>query len=353
VLTLGARRLRGVNADVIYIDEAAFIDNKLFGDVIVPITEMKQCVLIMISSPGKVRFYDRLMELRDSVTRLPIFNTFKLDLVCPRCRRKSDPSRCTHRVSWIPSWKSRNKQEIAKAIYGEDDQDSYTRESMGLSGEDRSGWFNRSALNFLRVRIPWKPDTRAMARRVVITCDPNAHGALSRNAMAYVAMVRDDDTDEFVVRFVYGRNTQHAAMQLLGQTRTSHKWNGGSKGGDCFAYGKTVPPSKSNSAARSWSARRSSAMNAGDTSCGGRQTPHASTYSLRSALVKPATVSLPTSSDSKRAAVCVERKRKKGPGATSGACVRKKLRIGSSRCRPAKSSACCAVREPARAMPSR
>jgi hypothetical protein len=47
----GSKALRGVGGDVIYLEEAAFMDLKMFNEVIVPLLELETTALICISTP--------------------------------------------------------------------------------------------------------------------------------------------------------------------------------------------------------------------------------------------------------------------------------------------------------------
>jgi len=46
-----AKTLRGVGGDIVYMEEAAFMDLEVFYQVIVPLLEMDSCALICISTP--------------------------------------------------------------------------------------------------------------------------------------------------------------------------------------------------------------------------------------------------------------------------------------------------------------
>ncbi len=66
---LSLHTLRGVGADVVYVDEAAFAHPALVHQIILPLFEMRKTALICISSPGgENNFYTQLMRIKHPVT---------------------------------------------------------------------------------------------------------------------------------------------------------------------------------------------------------------------------------------------------------------------------------------------
>ena len=62
----GSKALRGVGGDVIYLEEAAFMDLKMFNEVIVPLLELETTALICISTPqDSTNFYSLMFEMKD------------------------------------------------------------------------------------------------------------------------------------------------------------------------------------------------------------------------------------------------------------------------------------------------
>ena len=116
------------------------MDLRVFYEVVVPLLEMGQAVLVMISTPvDSFNFYSALMELRDPVTKQRIFLVYSVDLVCERCQKKPHPERCRHRLRMLPPWKSAEKMDLV-ALIMKDQQTTLQRESMCvvLSTPDRS-----------------------------------------------------------------------------------------------------------------------------------------------------------------------------------------------------------------------
>lgn len=84
----------------------------------VPLLEMGDSVLIMISTPvDSFNFYTELMELRDPITGERILHSYVEELICPKCKETEHPEDCRHYLFKIPPWKSAAKLDIVKQIY--------------------------------------------------------------------------------------------------------------------------------------------------------------------------------------------------------------------------------------------
>jgi hypothetical protein len=85
--------------------------------VVVPLLEMGDSVLIMISTPvDSFNFYTELMELRDPSTNERILHGYVEELICPKCKETEHPEDCRHYLFKIPPWKSAAKLDIVKQI---------------------------------------------------------------------------------------------------------------------------------------------------------------------------------------------------------------------------------------------
>lgn len=104
-------KLRGSNADLLIVEEAAYIDKKLWQEVIVPILGMNATTLVMISSPkGRDNFFSRLVDTVDKNGE-NVFAVYAPDLVCRRCKQKpiDEQKKCRHMMHLMPWWKSVEK----------------------------------------------------------------------------------------------------------------------------------------------------------------------------------------------------------------------------------------------------
>ena len=136
-----AKTLRGVGGDVLYLEEAAFLDLQVFYEIVVPLLEMDTTALIAISTPqDKQNFYSEMFELKDARGD-PFFRTIRVSLVCKACEEAGKGSECTHNQDLIPPWKSAAKLDMVRALYG-DQKDLMQRESMGQITSDANSVFN-------------------------------------------------------------------------------------------------------------------------------------------------------------------------------------------------------------------
>ena len=181
------KTLRGVGGDVIYLEEAAFLDIQVFYQVIVPLLEMDSTAMIAISTPqDSLNFYSEMFELKDHLGK-PFFKQIKVSLICDMCRAAGKGEDCNHMSHWIPPWKSRDKFLMAKALYGSN-TDLLKRESMGETTDDANSVFSSKDVNVLlespRVKLDSSPDY------VIIAADPNGGGS---SQFAVVSIVLEGD----------------------------------------------------------------------------------------------------------------------------------------------------------------
>ncbi len=180
-----AKTLRGVGGDVLYLEEAAFLDLQVFYEIVVPLLEMETTALIAISTPqDKQNFYSEMFELKDARGD-PFFRTIRVSLVCAACEEAGKGSECTHNQDLIPPWKSAAKLDMVRALYG-DQKDLMERESMGQITQDANSVFNMSDVESLMQlqALDFTPDYFFTA------VDPTGGGA---SYMAIVSVVLHED----------------------------------------------------------------------------------------------------------------------------------------------------------------
>jgi hypothetical protein len=111
--------LRGVGANIIYCEEAAFMDMRVFYEVIVPCCEVKDTALIMISTPqGRWNFYSELLSTKDEHGN-DFFNVVRVGNACARCIEEEKEETCRHPCENRPSWKPDENYKKMEAMYGE------------------------------------------------------------------------------------------------------------------------------------------------------------------------------------------------------------------------------------------
>lgn len=123
-----------MSGDVIILEEAAYCDPQLIGEVVVPLLAMQSSCLLCISTLlERGNHYSRMFELK-SATGDPLFETMTISLVCEACMKTDAPEKCTHMLHEMPRWLSSQKLETVKMLLS-DDSAMLLRESMGVSAD--------------------------------------------------------------------------------------------------------------------------------------------------------------------------------------------------------------------------
>jgi len=177
--------LRGTTADVLVIDEGAYVDLRLFYEVIIPLLENARTVMLIISTPtNSFNFFSRLMQLKDKSGR-PLFLVLSADLVCQRCKKTEHPENCRHLVYLLPRWKSEDKMDLAQMIM-QDETTTLLRESRGLIIDHAQAYLKPDEIDrFLLLPLFVFIDN---PRYVLVAIDPNARAGKSSSNMALFAM---------------------------------------------------------------------------------------------------------------------------------------------------------------------
>ena len=167
-------RLRGAGGDLVILEEAAFIDESVFNEVVIPLLEVSNTALVGISTPlDKNNYYSSLVNLVDD-TGTKVFHVFEAKNACDKCIAElEDPSQCPHVTLERPAWKSKEKQKIVKALY-KNNQTLLMRESMGIITEDVSGLFHQKSVEALISSDGIPPPKGATC--VFVAIDPNGGG---------------------------------------------------------------------------------------------------------------------------------------------------------------------------------
>jgi hypothetical protein len=169
-----ARTLRGTGGDLIILEEAAFISTDVWTEVVILLVEVKNTALIAISTPlDASNFYSTLVNMKDENNN-SVFEVLEARAACQLCiETLSDPSKCPHVQLERPSWKSKEKQKVVKALYAGNEQ-TMLRESLGVVTEGTNGVFLRKQVQhvFTSDRLPIPCDTR----HIYVAIDPNGGG---------------------------------------------------------------------------------------------------------------------------------------------------------------------------------
>lgn len=167
------------------------MDLAVFYEVIVPLLEVQNTTMIMISTPGNSgNFFSQLFLLKDPQTRMPLFLIVDCELVCDRCKTKRRPTDCVHMLAQVPPWKESGGVSSARQIL-KDHQAIMQRELFGSVADDSRVLIDRRTLEMFKAREPWRPrsDEQAMFPWCMVTLDPNSSGKIGSSETALAAMV--------------------------------------------------------------------------------------------------------------------------------------------------------------------
>lgn len=188
------------------VDEIGYIERYIFFNVILPVLQVANTVLLCITSAtDDTSWVSRITNYRDPQGR-PLLFSSNFTGACERCR-KLEPvlmMKCTHRRDANPPFKSKSQRRKWGAIYElEGDTDANMRENYGIITSSRSAAFDSAHITrfFDPAHRFAAPDAYANSGRVprVFCCvDPN--GASQRNNTAVVIGYYDMMERKVVVR---------------------------------------------------------------------------------------------------------------------------------------------------------
>jgi len=135
--------VRGCDADLVILEEAAFITQPFFNAVIVPLIGVNQTAILAISTPGEgdSNYYNLLLDLKDE-DGAPMFLTIEIGLACDVCRDEGKAADCTHTRVRLPPWKSKARQRKQRRILAQTDPEVMAREVMGVTVSEGVHPFN-------------------------------------------------------------------------------------------------------------------------------------------------------------------------------------------------------------------
>lgn len=186
--TLWCVGLRGVTANLVVIEEAAFISPPLFFEVITPLLGVAGTAIVAISTPhtDSDNYYTTLMDLKDpDDPNSSLFKTIRIGLACEQCVAEGVAASCPHKQDLIPPWKSADRQRKMRKIM-ESDEHLFLRENLGMLS-------NANVYVFRGPSIQWlhdAPHYRLQSSPDILYCavDPSGGGSQSDYAMVTVAI---------------------------------------------------------------------------------------------------------------------------------------------------------------------
>jgi len=167
-----------LTAQLLVVDEAAFVDRRLFTEGLFPILRMKDTALLCLSSPGdESNHYSRMVQAVDSATQKPVFKYIQAKQICDECLKlpNEEAVKCEHIKNTSP-WINHRRSKKFQALY--DDPVLAMAEYGGVIRSSNMSAFRKSEILTLfdenqtpRVR------TTATPSMIFITADNNGGGS--------------------------------------------------------------------------------------------------------------------------------------------------------------------------------
>jgi hypothetical protein len=182
---------------VIILEEAAFIDQSLFHNIIVPLLGVDDTAVLAISTPdGKGNYYSELLYIKDHRGHL-LFKSIVVGLACLDCQEKGRASECKHLLQELPTWKSKESQMLQKALLPDE---TYERESQGLILDRLTPAFKREDVKAFIEGPRYRFKSFVGVVRMAI--DPNG-GSSKSSQLAITSSARNTEGKVVVSVFIY------------------------------------------------------------------------------------------------------------------------------------------------------
>lgn len=132
-------KLRGVSGQIIFIEEAAYVDPKTFLTVIVPLMKIQHSTILGISSPGdRFNYYSALFLSTDEFGN-QLFEQLTIDKICGACQERQAPD-CPHTKFEAPDWNPIGRARTVAHLL-KDNPEMLQREAQGKQHTQISVFF--------------------------------------------------------------------------------------------------------------------------------------------------------------------------------------------------------------------
>ena len=186
---------RGNQLDVAVIDEAGFVKDKTFRELLVPLIQLSGTLCLMISSPpAQDNFFTRALTEEDSSGER-IADSLHINQLCQACQDACKAT-CPHKENIQPPWKNDPKRAEQMAIlYG--DANTMLRESAGVLKTDGEPAFEPGYVTAFKESIPVILTQPPVA--LLISIDPSGGGFHSDCGITILAVDISDGLKLLVV----------------------------------------------------------------------------------------------------------------------------------------------------------
>lgn len=124
--------IRGFGPKFLILEEAAYINERTFTHVVVPVLKMKKVCMVAIST-----LHESENNYFNEIVRQNIMRTIKYELICTDCYKKGIRDICPHRER--PPWHSEENDDVLRRLIGNDD--AYERENLGMDSAGLNNQF--------------------------------------------------------------------------------------------------------------------------------------------------------------------------------------------------------------------
>lgn len=170
---LPLQSLKGVGGNVVVLEEAAYCDQQVINEVVLPLLSVKDSVLLCISTLlGASNMYSKMFNLIKP-NGDPLFETVQINLVCEECAKTDHPEKCTHKTNELPRWLSSDNVEMIKLML-QDDPELLLRETMGINAESTTRAFKECDVEMFVSRSRLTPPRM---QHIFTAVDPAGGGA--------------------------------------------------------------------------------------------------------------------------------------------------------------------------------
>lgn len=198
--------LRGIDADIIFLEEAAFIPLEVITVIVLPLVRLRNAALIGISTPGteEDNFFGEMMKLKDPHDPDDtMFDIVTIGLVCDACKKRKKGDSCRHLSHLQPRWISSSGVDDVRAMM-KGMSKVFMQENMGMNVSTTHRYFRAALVDSV---FSTEPVTFTQPPRTVyIGIDPSGGGnsnyaiaSTVRGTVAYgvtkTALVGLDHTD--------------------------------------------------------------------------------------------------------------------------------------------------------------
>ena len=187
-----------MGGDCIFCEEAAFMDMRVFYEVVVPLVEVEDTALILISTPvDKYNFYMQLLEMVDDENN-SLFYVHNMPMQCAACAKENRLD-CNHKEDIRPSWKPSERSELVARLYGNNEK-LRACETLGVTMDDDQRAFPTVCIEEFENAEKFDPSIFHTERPpfIITACDPNGGGSSMTAILSLIV-----HSGKFVVSHVF------------------------------------------------------------------------------------------------------------------------------------------------------